>query len=113
MTQGPILAAGLGRLHFAGEHTCLKFVGFMEGAVQSGRDGRDGGTCTALSRAELDATSFCTDRAIVDGGLFCSLRSRPVAGYLCCLSAINGSGGPRNHGLATSDRTRMLPRIIA
>jgi monoamine oxidase len=35
-TQGPILAAGLGRLHFAGEHTCLKFVGFMEGALQSG-----------------------------------------------------------------------------
>ena len=36
MTQGPILAKGLGRLHFAGEHTCLKFVGFMEGAVNSG-----------------------------------------------------------------------------
>ncbi len=36
MTQGPILAAGLGRLHFAGEHTCLKFVGFMEGALNSG-----------------------------------------------------------------------------
>ncbi|HVU85689.1 MAG TPA: FAD-dependent oxidoreductase [Pirellulales bacterium] len=34
--QGPILAAGLGRLHFAGEHTCLKFVGFMEGALNSG-----------------------------------------------------------------------------
>ena len=31
-TQGPLMAAGLGRLHFAGEHTCLKFVGFMEGA---------------------------------------------------------------------------------
>ena len=25
-----------GRLHFAGEHTCLKFVGYMEGALQSG-----------------------------------------------------------------------------
>ncbi|HEY4312509.1 MAG TPA: NAD(P)/FAD-dependent oxidoreductase [Pirellulales bacterium] len=35
-TQGPILAAGLGNLHFAGEHTCLKFVGFMEGALNSG-----------------------------------------------------------------------------
>jgi len=35
-TIGPILAQGLGRLHFAGEHACLKFVGFMEGALQSG-----------------------------------------------------------------------------
>ncbi len=35
-TQGPILDRGLGRLHFAGEHTCLKFVGYMEGALQSG-----------------------------------------------------------------------------
>jgi monoamine oxidase len=34
--QGPILAQGLDRLHFAGEHACLKFVGFMEGALNSG-----------------------------------------------------------------------------
>ena len=25
-----------GRLHFAGEHCCYKFVGYMEGALQSG-----------------------------------------------------------------------------
>jgi monoamine oxidase len=36
MTQGPILAAGLGRLHLAGEHTCVCFVGFLEGALNSG-----------------------------------------------------------------------------
>ena len=36
MREGPILAGGLGRLHFAGEHACLKFVGFMEGALNSG-----------------------------------------------------------------------------
>lgn len=35
-TQGPILQKGLGRLHFAGEHTCYAFVGYMEGALQSG-----------------------------------------------------------------------------
>ncbi|MDQ2918346.1 MAG: FAD-dependent oxidoreductase [Verrucomicrobiota bacterium] len=35
-TVGPILRAGLGRLHFAGEHTCYKFVGYMEGALNSG-----------------------------------------------------------------------------
>jgi len=35
-TVGPKLAAGLGRLHFAGEHCCYKFVGYMEGALQSG-----------------------------------------------------------------------------
>jgi monoamine oxidase len=25
-----------GRLHFAGEHTCYAFTGYMEGALQSG-----------------------------------------------------------------------------
>jgi monoamine oxidase len=35
-TVGPALQAGQGRLHFAGEHTCYKFVGYMEGALQSG-----------------------------------------------------------------------------
>jgi monoamine oxidase len=35
-TQGPILRAGLGRLHFAGEHTSYGFAGYMEGALQSG-----------------------------------------------------------------------------
>jgi monoamine oxidase len=33
---GPTLRAGIGRLHFAGEHTCYKFVGYMEGALDSG-----------------------------------------------------------------------------
>ena len=34
---GPTLRAGLhGRLHFAGEHTCYAFTGYMEGALQSG-----------------------------------------------------------------------------
>ncbi|MGQ0634248.1 MAG: flavin monoamine oxidase family protein [Planctomycetaceae bacterium] len=33
---GPRLQEGLGRLHFAGEHCCYAFVGYMEGALQSG-----------------------------------------------------------------------------
>jgi monoamine oxidase len=33
---GPTLYNGIGNLHFAGEHTCYKFVGFMEGALESG-----------------------------------------------------------------------------
>jgi monoamine oxidase len=33
---GPLLARGFGRLHFAGEHTCYKFVGYMEGGLNSG-----------------------------------------------------------------------------
>ena len=33
---GPLLKQGIGNLHFAGEHTCLKFVGYMEGALNSG-----------------------------------------------------------------------------
>jgi len=32
----PLLHSGLGRLHFAGEHACYKFVGYMEGALSSG-----------------------------------------------------------------------------
>jgi len=35
-TVGPVLRAGLGRMHFAGEHACYKFVGYMEGALNSG-----------------------------------------------------------------------------
>lgn len=35
-TVAPTLYSGLGRLHFAGEHACPKFVGYMEGALNSG-----------------------------------------------------------------------------
>lgn len=33
---GPLLREGFGRVQFAGEHTCYAFVGYMEGALQSG-----------------------------------------------------------------------------
>jgi monoamine oxidase len=36
MKWGSFLEGGDGRLHFAGEHTCYAFVGYMEGALQSG-----------------------------------------------------------------------------
>jgi len=35
-TMGPILREGFPRLHFAGEHACPAFVGYMEGALNSG-----------------------------------------------------------------------------
>jgi monoamine oxidase len=35
-TQGPILRQGIGRLHFAGEYTSYAFMGYMEGALNSG-----------------------------------------------------------------------------
>lgn len=35
-THGPIMRKGVGNLHFAGEHTCYKFVGYMEGGLNSG-----------------------------------------------------------------------------
>jgi monoamine oxidase len=47
---GPFLQEGIGHLHFAGEHTCYAFIGYMEGALNSGvraarklarRDGMD------------------------------------------------------------------------
>ena len=35
-TQGPILRQGIGRLHFAGEYSSYAFMGYMEGALNSG-----------------------------------------------------------------------------
>jgi len=35
-TAGPMIYNGLERMHFAGEHTCFKFCGYMEGALNSG-----------------------------------------------------------------------------
>ncbi|RJP41951.1 MAG: FAD-dependent oxidoreductase [Phycisphaerales bacterium] len=35
-TIGPMLQSGIGRLHFAGEHACYAFVGYMEGGLHSG-----------------------------------------------------------------------------
>jgi monoamine oxidase len=34
--QGPIFKKGLGRLHFAGEYCSYAFMGYMEGALNSG-----------------------------------------------------------------------------
>lgn len=56
-TLGPILREGLGALHFAGEHACYAFVGYMEGALHSGvtlarqMAARDGLVKEALLRA--------------------------------------------------------------
>jgi monoamine oxidase len=38
LRDGPRLYDGLGRLRFAGEHTCYKFVGYMEGGLASGAE---------------------------------------------------------------------------
>ena len=35
---GPTLHNGHGKIHFAGEHTCFKFVGYMEGGLSSGAE---------------------------------------------------------------------------
>ena len=35
-TVGPMLRKGVGNLHFCGEHTSYKFVGYMEGGLNSG-----------------------------------------------------------------------------
>jgi monoamine oxidase len=34
--MGPTLYNGIGRLHFAGEYTSYAFMGYMEGALNSG-----------------------------------------------------------------------------
>ena len=38
VSMGPVLREGQPRLHFAGEHTCYKFVGYMEGGLSSGAE---------------------------------------------------------------------------
>jgi monoamine oxidase len=43
-TIGKTLYQGIGRLHFAGEHACYQFPGYMEGALRSGA--RAAGTIT-------------------------------------------------------------------
>lgn len=35
---GPIYEKGIGKLFFSGEHTCYEFIGFMNGAVRSGKE---------------------------------------------------------------------------
>jgi monoamine oxidase len=35
-SQGPTLREGIGRLHFAGEYSSYAFMGYMEGALNSG-----------------------------------------------------------------------------
>ena len=35
-SQGPTFRQGIGRLHFAGEYTSYAFMGYMEGALNSG-----------------------------------------------------------------------------
>ena len=35
-SQGPTLRQGIGRLHFAGEYTSYAFMGYMQGALESG-----------------------------------------------------------------------------
>jgi monoamine oxidase len=35
-TMAPVLRESYGQMHFAGEYACLKFVGYMEGALNSG-----------------------------------------------------------------------------
>lgn len=36
--HGPLLRKGFDRLHFAGEYTCYKFVGYLNGALTSGAE---------------------------------------------------------------------------
>jgi len=60
--SGAMLAAGVGTLHFAGEHTCYPFAGYMEGALRSGLRvaeqlcARDGLVRADAARAKLLAT---------------------------------------------------------
>ena len=52
--QGPTFHGGLGRLHFAGEYCSYAFMGYMEGALQSG---------AAAARRIAEGDGLVTDRA--------------------------------------------------
>ncbi len=69
-TVGPKLRAGLGRLHFAGEHTCPAFVGYMEGALQSGVDAAH----RVLAAASVTARSMARNGAVAPEELPMGLR---------------------------------------
>ena len=68
-SQGPTLYDGIGRLHFAGEYSSYAFMGFMEGALNSGaavakriavKDGvvkRGGGVSKAAASCQLGQLS--------------------------------------------------------
>ena len=59
-----------GRLHFAGEHTCYAFMGFMEGALNSG--------VRAAARIANGWITRMVQGVFLDHGLHGSHRS-------CCL----------------------------
>ena len=44
-TVGPVVREGVGRLHFAGEYASYAFVGYMEGALNSGARSRTAWPC--------------------------------------------------------------------
>ena len=74
-TQGPTLRQGIGRLHFAGEYTSYAFMGYMEGALNSGaalaraaraarrRDEEDRGVSHRGSSASADGVDAGQDRS--------------------------------------------------
>lgn len=71
---GPLLRQGVGgRLHFAGEHCCYAFVGYMEGALQSGiqvawrlatRDGAAAPKLPPVPEAKLAADEAPADKPV-------------------------------------------------
>jgi len=71
--QGPILREGIGRLHFAGEYCSYAFMGYMEGALNSGAAAarriatRDGVVKAPVARRERAGAPAETAAATIRG----------------------------------------------
>lgn len=66
--MSPLMQQGLGgKIHFAGEHTCHKFVGYMEGALTSGT-----ATCSAGRRRQELALHCRPSRSLTGKGSKCN-----------------------------------------
>jgi hypothetical protein len=71
---GPVFESGIGDLDFAGEHTCYAFVGYMEGALQSG--------IRACNRVMVK-DGLAKQRFGIGPIEFCSVRSEAVKPLNC------------------------------
>ncbi len=81
-TVGPLLRAGLGRLHFAGEHACYQFVGYMEGALHSGSQWPSAWRFGMASPVECGPFSrrSLTIIELAGTGVFCAIPRNSLVG---------------------------------
>ena len=103
-TVGPLLRKGLDHVHFAGEHASYAFVGFMEGALNSGAVA---GQAAGAARRDRQVVSGAADAAA-------SQRGSPMAARAGDGHRADGRRHPRSSSAASSrTRCRRARRPVA